>query len=112
MFNLGTAYYNGDGVPINDIAALAWFLLAEEHGSEPGKDAVAREKGAMQPWQVASAFESVGDLYEQGKLLPQDHKLAIDWYRKAAQGGDPGMQVKFANYLLQQSDPSKYPQGA
>jgi TPR repeat protein len=110
MFNLGTAYYHGDGVPINDIAALAWFLLAEEHGSEPGKDAVAREKGAMQPWQVASAFESVGDVYEQGKLLPQDHKLAIDWYRKAAQDGDPGMQVKFANYLLQQSDPSKYPE--
>jgi uncharacterized protein len=110
MFNLGTAYYNGDGVPINDIAALAWFLLAEEHGSEQGKDAVVREKGAMHPWQVASAFESVGDVYEQGNLLRQNHRLAIDWYRKAAQNGDPGMLVKFANYLLQQSDTTKYPE--
>jgi len=35
MFNLGSAYYNGDGVGIDDITAYAWFLLAENFGSPP-----------------------------------------------------------------------------
>ena len=100
MFNLGTAYYNGDGVAINDIAAYVWFLLAEQHGSEPARDAVSRTAGSLQPWQISSAFEAIGDMYEQGKDLPQDHLAAIDWYRKAAQSGDPSVRVKLANFLI------------
>jgi uncharacterized protein len=100
MFNLGTAYYNGDGVAINGIAAYAWFLLAQQYGSEPARDAVARTNASLQPWQIASAFEGIGDMYEQGTDLPQDHLAAINWYRKAAQSGGPTVRVKLAHFLL------------
>lgn len=100
MFNLGTAYYNGDGVAINDIPSYAWFLLAQQYGSEPARDAVARMSASLQPWQISSAFEGIGDMYEQGTELPQDHLAALDWYRKAAQSGDPPVRVKLAHFLL------------
>ena len=100
MFNLGTAYYNGDGLAINDIAAYAWFLLAQQYGSELARDAVTRTAGSLQPWQISSALEGIGDMYEQGRELPQDHLAAIDWYRKAAQSGEPSVRVKLANFLI------------
>ena len=100
MFNLGTAYYNGDGVAINDIAAYAWFLLAQQYGSDRAGEAVSRTSASLQRWQTSSALEWIGDMYEEGTNLPQDHQAAIDWYRKAAQSGEPSVRVKLANFLL------------
>jgi uncharacterized protein len=107
MFNLGTAYYNGDGVAVNDIAAYAWFLLAQQYGSDLARDAVERTAATMQTWQTSSAFEGIGDMYEQGTDLPQDHQIAIDWYRKAAKIGEPPVQVKLAHFLLIQGGEAK-----
>jgi TPR repeat protein len=108
MFNLGTAYYNGDGVAINDITAYAWFLVARESGSEPARDAVNRMNNSLLQWQLSSAFEAIGDLYEQGKDLPQDHQGAIDWYRKAAQLGEAPVRVKLAKFLIDQGGAQNY----
>ncbi|MGC2196093.1 MAG: SEL1-like repeat protein [Terriglobales bacterium] len=108
MFNLGTAYYNGDGVAINDISAFAWFVLAEHYGSEPAHDAVTRTAGSLQRWQASSAYELVGDMYEQGTDLPLDHRAAIDWYRQAAQLGEPSARVKLANFLVIQGGDQNY----
>jgi TPR repeat protein len=66
MFNLGTAYFNGDGVGIDDISAYAWFTLAREHGSAPASDAVSRMSSTLAQWQTSTALEKIGDFYEQG----------------------------------------------
>jgi TPR repeat protein len=110
MFNLGTAYYNGDGTAIDDIAAYAWFLLAKEQGSEPARDAVNRMSDSLLRWQISSAFEAVGDIYERGVDFPQDHHAAIEWYRKAAQLGEAPIRVKLAKYLLDRPEPHDYPE--
>jgi TPR repeat protein len=49
MFNLGAAYYNGDGVDTDVVSAYAWFLLAQEAGSEPAVDAVRRRTQSCGP---------------------------------------------------------------
>lgn len=38
---------------------------------------------------VANSQYELGQIYEQGKLAPQDLAKAADWYRKAAASGDP-----------------------
>jgi TPR repeat protein len=108
MFNLGTAYYNGDGVGIDDITAYAWFLVARESGSEPARDAVNRMNNSLLQWQLSSAFEVIGDMYEQKNDLPQDHQAAVDWYRKAAQLGEPSARVKLAKFLIDQGGDRNY----
>jgi TPR repeat protein len=110
MFNLGTAYFNGDGVSIDDIAAYAWFTLARGHGSAPASDAVSRMSNTLAQWQTSAALEKIGDFYEQGSDLAPDHKLAIDWYRKAAQLGEAPVRVKLAKFLLDQHDSQQYPE--
>lgn len=59
MFNLGTAYYNGDGVVVDDVAAYAWFLLAQQYGSDPAKDAVTRTASTLNSWQISSSFDAI-----------------------------------------------------
>jgi TPR repeat protein len=110
MFNLGTAYFNGDGVGIDDVSAYAWFSLAREHGSATASDAVSRMSSTLAQWQTSAALEKIGDFYEQGNDLPPDHKLAIDWYRKAAQLGEAPVRVKLAKFLLDQGDSQQYPE--
>jgi TPR repeat protein len=109
MFNLGTVYYNGDGVGIDDVASYAWFLLSQSFGNEYAADAVKRmkeEKGNLGP----EALEKIGDMYQRGDDLPQNSSEAIKWYRKAAENGGEAMQVKLASLLLLkgQSGPSNY----
>jgi len=102
MFNLGSAYYNGDGVGIDDITAYAWFLLAENFGSPPAAQAVKHsEQNVGNPQLVRSvAFEKIGDMYQQGDDLPQSSTEAVNWYRKAAVNGTLEVQVKLASLLL------------
>lgn len=110
MFNLGTAYFNGDGVGVDDISAYAWFTIAREHGSVPASDAVSRMSNTLAQWQTSAALEKIGDFYEEGSDLPLDHKLAIDWYRKASQLGEAPVRVKLAKFLLDQGDAQHYPE--
>jgi uncharacterized protein len=100
MFNLGTAYYNGDGVGVDETTAYAWFLLAQQLGSLPATDAAMRmkdEAGRLE----SDALEKIGDMYQKGDELPRRSSEAINWYRKAAENGDGRVQIKLANLLLQ-----------
>ena len=36
-FNLGAAYYNGDGVAVNDQDACVWFSLSADAGDQRGE---------------------------------------------------------------------------
>ncbi|MFQ5618655.1 MAG: tetratricopeptide repeat protein [Rhodospirillales bacterium] len=42
------------------------------------------------------AQRNLGYLYEKGKGVPQDHREAVSWYRKAAEKGDPKAQFNLA----------------
>ena len=107
MFNLGTAYYNGDGVAVDDVAANAWFLLAKDLGSRPAIEAVSHMEEQARNLQPES-FEKIGDMYQKGDALPQSYSDAVVWYRRAAEEGRaPGVQVKLAGLLLQ-GGPSNY----
>jgi len=108
LFNLGAAYYNGDGVDSNIIAALAWFLLAQKFGSQPGADATERTKKEARTVE-SDACEEIGDMYQRGDDLPQNSTEAVNWYRKAAETGGARVQMKLASLLLQgQSATSNY----
>jgi uncharacterized protein len=99
MFNLGTAYYNGDGVGIDDVASFAWFLLAQDFGNRPAVDAVKRMTDEARNLQ-ADAFEKIGDMCPKGDELPKSDNDAVNWYRKAAENGEARVQFKLANLLL------------
>lgn len=47
-------------------------------------------------------------MYEEGKDLPLDHLTALEWYRKAAQSGEPAANIKLANFLVIQGGDSNY----
>jgi localization factor PodJL len=96
-------------VAIDDQAAFAWFLLAEQAGSLRAKDAVQRANREVKPFQ-SDVFEKVGDMYAQGAEIPINSNQAIAWYRKAAQGGTPEMMVKLAGLLIM--NPSMSPDPA
>jgi TPR repeat protein len=86
MFNLDAAYYNGDGVSIDDLTSCVWFLLAQEAGYPQADDAVSRatSENAARPVQAA---ENIGEMYFKGGDLPKNANKALKWYRKAADGG-------------------------
>jgi TPR repeat protein len=63
---------------------------AHERGDHAAEVAIIRpmaEKG------YAFAQFNMGVLYDQGKGVPQDNALAIQWYQKAAEQGLPQAQV-------------------
>jgi hypothetical protein len=101
MFNMGTVYYNGDGVQIDDVAAGAWFLLAEDSGIDSAKDAVARMMNDLSPAQVLASFEKVAVMLRRGDELPRNDTEAAKWYRKAADKGDALASVELAQQLVQ-----------
>jgi TPR repeat protein len=66
---------------------------AHERGDYAAEAALIRplaEKG------YAFAQFNLGVLYDQGKGVPQDNALAMQWYRKAAEQGLPQAQVNLA----------------
>ena len=66
---------------------------AHERGDFAAELAIIRpmaEKG------YAFAQFNLGVLYDQGKGVPQDNALAMQWYRKAAEQGLPQAQVNLA----------------
>jgi hypothetical protein len=87
MFNLGAAYYNGEGVNGNDNLAFAWFLLSSEAGSASGQDAATRTRGEHGPAALNEAWFTIGKMYATGEDLPRNAELAATWYRKAADRG-------------------------
>ena len=117
---LGDCYYNGDGVEVNHREAAKWYRKAAEQGDinaefklgamyatlyEAGKG-VVRDYGESIKWYhkavdqyrkaadqgVAVAQCSLGQIYRQGEIVPQDYSEAAKWYRKAADQGEVNAQ--------------------
>jgi TPR repeat protein len=68
QFTLGVMYANGQGMPRDDVLAVAWYRRAAEQGD-------------------ASAQNNLGVMYANGTGVPQDDALAVHWYRLAAEQG-------------------------
>ncbi len=65
QFSLGLMYYKGEGVPLNSVEAVRWFLAAAEQG-------------------YAWAQNNLGVMYANGQGVPQDYIQAQMWYNLAA----------------------------
>jgi TPR repeat protein len=80
--NLGVMYANGAGVPMNDVEAVKWYLLAAEQD-------------------YVSAQLNLGVMYDYGEGVPENNVEAVKWYRLAAEQGDAiaqfGLGLFYAN---------------
>ncbi len=76
LFERGSQYYQGRGVPQDYAEAARWFRKAAEQG----------EVGAQ---------TQLGFMYEKGQGVPQDYAEAARWYRKAVEQGDAKSQFNF-----------------
>ena len=68
QFNVGLAYYEGDGVKQDYKKAIQWWKKAAAQGNE-------------------DAMYNIGFCYEKGFGVKQDIKQAFEWYRKSATSG-------------------------
>jgi len=66
---LARAYWQGDGVPVNQETAAQWCRKAAVNGN-------------------AEAQEFLGEMYRTGEGVVQDKKEAVAWYQIAARQGD------------------------
>ena len=77
-FNLGNAYYKGQGIPQDSAKAIYWW-----------KKAIHKWKKAA--FGDAHAEFSLGNAYSEGHGVPKNDIKAVYWWKKAAaQGGRPG----------------------
>lgn len=76
--NLGSMYFDGQGVPQDFQEALKWYRKAADQG-------------------LASAQFNLGVLYEQHRRAPQDVQEALLWYQKAASQGYAAAQVNLGS---------------
>ena len=72
-YNLGLAYYDGNGVPQNYEEAIKWFALSAEQGN-------------------IDSQVYLGFMYETGQGIPQDYQESAKWYKIAAEHGDIAAQ--------------------
>lgn len=94
QFILGIMYANGRGVPQNDGEAVKWLQKAAQQ-----RDAVTPFRfGYRKVFQEAhvQAQYKLGEMYANGRGVPQDDGEAAKWYRKAAEQGYPAAQNKLA----------------
>src|SRR5262249_49643980 len=81
QFNLANLVLRGRGVGANGERALALYRMAACQGH-------------------AKAMNMVGRFYEEGWVIPRDPRLALHWYRLAAEGGDFRGQYNFGTMLI------------
>jgi hypothetical protein len=70
-FNLGAAYYNGDGVNVSDQDACVWFTLAADVGDQRGIEAVARTQQEFTPAQMTRCELLAATAYQSGERVEQ-----------------------------------------
>ena len=77
QYNLGNAYYLGEGAPVDYAEAAKWYRLAAEQGD-------------------AAAQINLGVMYDEGEGVPQDDREAVKWYLNAAEQGNASAQYNLA----------------
>jgi len=82
QFQLGRAYFRGDGVAADKAKAHEWILKSAEQGNP-------------------DAITTMGYLYSQGIVLEKDEAKAIEWFRKGAEAGSAKSQLNLGLMLRQ-----------
>ncbi len=100
MFNIGVAYYNGDGTFVDDTKSYTWFLAAQEAGDSSANDAVQRSERERDPLRQIDAYLDLAEMYRVGQELPKNEAAAAKWYRKAADTGSLSAQVHLAAMMI------------
>lgn len=75
--DIGMAYASGDGIELDESAAVKWFRRAAESGYPAGE-------------------YSLGEMYLTGRGVAQNASEAAVWIRRAAEGGEPRGQFNLA----------------
>ena len=73
QYNLGNAYYKGEGVAKDPREAVRWWRKAAEQG-------------------YVRAQSTLGGVYDTGEGVAKDQREAVRWYRMAAEQGHAGAQ--------------------
>ncbi len=82
QFQLGRAYYRGQGVPKDETKAVEWIGKAAAQGN-------------------ADAMTSMGFFHAQGIGMPRDEQKAIGWFRRGSEAGSPKSQLNLGLMLRQ-----------
>jgi hypothetical protein len=82
QFQLGRAFFRGNGVAADKAKAHEWILKSAEQGNP-------------------DAITSMGYFYSQGVVLEKDEAKSIDWFRKGAEAGSPKSQMNLGLMLRQ-----------
>ncbi len=82
QFQLGRAYFRGEGFPVDKSKAHEWILKSAEQGNP-------------------DAITTMGFFYSQGIVLEKDEAKAIEWFRKGAEAGSPKSQMNLGLMLRQ-----------
>jgi uncharacterized protein len=69
QFELGMAYHDGKGVPVNDLKAAEWITKSAEQGYSPAQN-------------------ELGILYRLGEGVDRDKPKSVEWFKKAAKQGN------------------------
>ena len=82
QFQLGRAYFRGEGVPADNAKAIEWISQSAEKGNP-------------------DALTSLGFFYSQGVVFEKDESKAIEWFRKGAAAGSVQSQLNLGLLLRQ-----------
>jgi TPR repeat protein len=74
MFNLGTCYYNGDGVGVGDSLSAVWFFLAEQAGYPNAAEAVQRAVFGKPSSREVEMILAAAERYEKGDEVSESRR--------------------------------------
>lgn len=121
MNMVGRCYENGWGIKSNMVVATYWFKLAATRGLDwgmynyatslaLGRGIDANQKKAFM-WLTkaaakghAKSWNLLGGFYEDGNTVQADKDIAMDCYRRAAEGGDFRGQFNYGRLLAAQGN--------
>lgn len=104
QFSIGTMYWLGDGIELDNKSTVMWLEKAAEQGHIKAMTNLAIHYGTGEDsdnkkvfqWSLKAAqagnaalYVLIGDYYRDGiDSVKQDYKQAFFWYEKATQAGD------------------------
>ena len=109
QYNLGCAYAEGDGTPVDLVQAVKWFRRAADGGDVDAQynlavmyddgDGIDEDNEEAMKWYTAAAKQgdqfsqfNLAVMYDEGTGVGQDYSKALHWYRQAAEQGDRDTQ--------------------
>ena len=109
QYKFGLRYLKGEGVPQNEKIAFEWLQKASDQKNLEAKLAVLSIEA---DWGSAAAQFNLGLMYMDGEGVPQNEKIACEWYQKAVvQGNRQAIQaLQFIEAIksIENDDTSRY----